>query len=143
MTKLKQVELDKKTLAITLQFEDRANLVIHEADVDTEAISGKQGGQNVNRNKNGVRLRYIIPDDYRCVAKKTRELVVKCARRRETERNKDEAFKALAEELRKYFYVKPQRKASKVSKTQKKKRLDNKKRKGQLKQSRKISSADL
>ncbi len=137
------VQLDKDKLLITVKLDDGGMLVIGKDDVDISSFSGGPGGQNVNRNMVGVRLIYRIPEDYLSAAKKTRELVTKSMSQRSHEQNMLQAFRQLADKVRRYFYVQPERKKTKTPKRAKEKRLSNKKMQSQKKQSRKKVFGDL
>jgi ribosome-associated protein len=127
------VEFDRDKLTITVHLEDGSTLVVGKDDVKMTAFSGGPGGQNVNKNMNGVRLTYHIPEERRSNAKKTRELVTKSIRQRKREQNVTQAFEQLADKIRRYFEVKPERKETKTPKKEKEKRLKDKKMQSQKK----------
>ena len=91
----------------------------------------------------GVRLMYHIPEDYRMLRSKTRELVTRSINERKKERNLTHAFEQLVHKVHRYFYVKPERKKTKIPKKSKKKRLTNKKMQSLKKQGRKKVKGDL
>ena len=137
------VQFDKDKLSITVKLDDGSTLVIRKNDIEMSAFSGGPGGQNVNRNMTGVRLIYRIPEERRSSARKTRELVSKSMNQRSKDQNITQAFRQLAEKIRRYFYVQPKRKKTKTPKRAKEKRLSSKKIQSQKKQSRKKVSGDL
>ena len=128
---------DRENQRITIQVVGKGELKITSEDVSVSYFSGGPGGQNVNRNINGVRLIYHIPYDYLNSFQKTRQLVTRSISQRSRERNLRQAFDQLAEKVKRYFYVPPERKKSKVPKRSKAKRLQSKKMRGKLKQDRK------
>ncbi len=130
-------EYDREKHQITVRQGDKDKLVITQGDVSVSYFSGGPGGQNVNRNISGVRLIYQIPEDKLNVFQKTRQLVSRSISQRSKERNMKQAFDQLAEKVRRYFYVQPDRKKTKVPKRSKRKRLQSKKMRGKLKQDRK------
>ena len=128
---------DRKNQRITVQVAGKGELKITLEEVSASYFSGGPGGQNVNRNINGVRLIYHIPYDYLNSFQKTRQLVTRSINQRSKERNLRQAFDQMAEKVKRYFYVPPERKKSKVPKRSKEKRLQSKKMRGKLKQDRK------
>ncbi len=131
---------DKMTITVHLASGD---LVIDKKDIDISYFSGGPGGQNVNRNMNGVRLIYRIPDTHRMNSLKTRQLIAKSINERSKERNLSDAFDQLVHRVRRYFYVQPDRKKTKVPKKAKKKRRRNKKMQSLKKQGRKKITNEL
>jgi len=130
------VTFDRNTLMITIRPEGGKELKITKDDVQISYFSGGPGGQNVNRNLNGVRLIYRIPEEYRMNALRTQELVTRVIGKRSMHHNMQTAFEQLAHKARRYFYVPPHRKKTKTPKRAKEKRLHDKKMKSLKKQSR-------
>ena len=127
------VEFDRENLTITVHLDDDKDIVISKSNIDISYFSGGPGGQNVNKNMNGVRLIYRIPDEYIRSAQKTRELVTKSMGQRRKEQNVTQAFEQLADKIRRYFYVQPERKKTKTPKSAKEKRIHGKKLRGRTK----------
>ncbi len=136
------VTFDRDSLTITAALPE-GKLEIKKDDVEISFFSGGPGGQNVNKNQNGVRLIYQIPDEYRRSAQKTRELVTRSIGQRSREQNLAQAFSQLTDKLRRYFYVQPERKKTRIPKKSKEKRLHDKKLQSQKKQSRQNAKAEL
>lgn len=128
---------DDENRLITVRPGDKPELKVTPEDVVISYFSGGPGGQNVNKNMNGVRMIYCIPDEYLNAFQKTRQLVTRSMAQRSREQNMRQAFDQLAEKLRNYFYVLPERKPTKIPKGSKEKRLQGKKTRGKLKQDRK------
>ena len=131
------VTFDRDRLTITIRLEGKKDLVLNKDNVDISYFSGGPGGQHANRNINGVRLIYRIPDDYRRIAQKTQQLVTRVIGKRSMHHNLQTAFEQLAHKVRQYFYVPPRRKKTKVPKRAKEKRLRGKKMKSMKKETRK------
>lgn len=131
------VTFDRDKLTITVRLEGKKDLVIDKNNVDISYFSGGPGGQHANRNLNGVRLIYQIPDDYRRMALKTQQLVTRVIGRRSMHHNLQTAFEQLSHKVRQYFYVPPVRKEAKIPKKAKEKRLKDKKIKSMKKDARK------
>ena len=130
------VHFDRDALRIIVRFPDKPTLVVGSDNLSVSYFSGGPGGQNVNKNMAGVRLLYRIPEGYLRATSEVRELIAKSIGERHRERNLTEAFQSLAEKLRRYFYVKPTRKKTKIPKRAKEKRLTGKKIQGLKKQAR-------
>jgi ribosome-associated protein len=130
-------EYDRETQRITVRQGGNGELTITPDDVSVSYFSGGPGGQNVNRNVNGVQMIYKIPENYLHTFQKTRQLVSRSIGQRSKAQNTRQAFDQLAEKIRHYFYIPPERKKTKVPKRSKKKRLQNKKMRGKVKQDRK------
>jgi len=122
---------------MTVRVSGKGELKIGLEDLSVSYFSGGPGGQNVNKNVNGVRLIYEIPEDYLNAFQKTRQLVTRSISQRSKEQNMKIAFDQLAEKVERYFYVPPNRKKTKVPKGSKEKRLQSKKMRGKLKHDRK------
>lgn len=112
-------------------------LLVSKDEVEISFFSGGPGGQNVNKNMNGVRLIYRIPESHLLPFRKTRELIARSMNQRSREQNMKDAFAILAEKLQRYFYVPPRREKTRVPKSSKKKRLNEKKSRASIKQDRK------
>jgi ribosome-associated protein len=130
------VEIDRENLKITVHLRGGKDLVIGKYDIEISYFSGGPGGQNVNKNMNGVRLIYRIPTGHLRGGQKTRELVTRSINQRKKEQNIAQAFEQLADKLRRYFYVQPQRKKTRTPKSAKEKRIHGKKMKGRIKELR-------
>jgi ribosome-associated protein len=130
------VEIDRENLKITVHLVEGKDLVIGKYDIEISYFSGGPGGQNVNKNMNGVRLIYRIPTEYIRGGQKTRELVTRSINQRKKEQNIAQAFEQLADKIRRYFYVQPQRKKTRTPKSAKEKRIHGKKMKGRIKELR-------
>lgn len=128
---------DREKKLVTIQTRINGELKVGLSDLSVSYFSGGPGGQNVNRNLNGVRLIYYIPEKYLHKFQKTRQLVTRSISQRNREQNLRQAFDQLAEKLKRYFYVAPKRTKTKVPRGSKKKRLQSKKIRGKLKQDRK------
>jgi ribosome-associated protein len=127
------VEIDRENLKIIVHLGGGKDLVIGKYDIETSYFSGGPGGQNVNKNMNGVRLIYRIPNEYVRGGQKTRELVTRSINQRKKEQNVTLAFEQLADKIRRYFYVQPQRKKTRTPRSAKEKRMYGKKMKGKIK----------
>jgi ribosome-associated protein len=137
------VEIDRENLKITVHLGGGKDLVIGKYDIETSYFSGGPGGQNVNKNMNGVRLIYRIPAEYVRGGQKTRELVTRSINQRKKEQNVTLAFEQLADKIRRYFYVQPQRKKTRTPKSAKEKRMHGKKLKGRKKELRRSPKDEL
>jgi ribosome-associated protein len=107
------------------------------------------GGQNVNKVSSAAHLRFDInssslPEFYKERLLQLRDqrisndgvIVIKAQRYRTQEQNREDALERLADLIRKAGTVFKARRATKPSKASKKKRLDSKTRRGQVKASR-------
>lgn len=133
---------NKEKLTITVHTH-RGELVIGKDDVEISFFSGGPGGQNVNKNQNGVRVIYKIPVEFLRPAQKTREIVTRCINQRKREQNIIVAFEQLAEKLGRYFYTPPARKRTRTPRSAKEKRLTSKKLLSQKKQGRQSLKHEL
>lgn len=136
------VEFDRNNLKITVHLEE-GDVVITKDDVDLSYFSGGPGGQNVNRNLNGVQLAYAIPEEHRRNATRTRQLITRSINQRSKDQNMKKAFEQLVKKMEHYFYVPPTRHKTKVPKKAKERRLRDKKIKGRKKQARKKTSDEI
>ncbi|NIV16922.1 MAG: aminoacyl-tRNA hydrolase [Woeseiaceae bacterium] len=114
------------------------------------------GGQNVNKVASAIHLRFDIsqsralPDDVkaRLLASGDRRvtsdgvLVIKSQEHRTQERNRVAAFERLREFIQSALHEQKPRKKTKVPRRAREQRLDEKRRRGRLKQSRKPVSED-
>jgi ribosome-associated protein len=110
--------------------------------------SSGPGGQNVNKVSSAVQLRFDIRNSISltetaraallALASVTRDgvLVITAQRFREQEKNRADARARLAEIVRRAAMPKKARRATKVPKASRQKRLENKKRRGDIKQGR-------
>ena len=130
-------KFDPEKQEIQIEVPGKNLLKINGEDLDISYFSGGPGGQNVNRNMNGVRLIYHIPEEYIQPFLKTRELVSRSINQRSKAQNMRDAFEGLAEKLKRYFYMPPERKQTRVPKKSKEKRLKDKKSRASIKDARK------
>jgi len=112
--------------------------------------SGGPGGQNVNKVATRVQLRFSIAESKvlgetrrarlteRLSSRLTREgeLLITSSRHRERERNIEDARERMAEVLREALQVQKKRRATKPTRGSKKRRLDTKRQRGQVKRDR-------
>ena len=125
------------------------HIVIPDAELEESFIrSSGPGGQNVNKVSSAVQLRFDVRASSSLTetvrqallqgGRLTREgvLIITAQRFREQERNRADARDRLADILRRAATPKPVRRPTKIPKASKRKRLDGKKHRAELKRGR-------
>jgi ribosome-associated protein len=129
----------------SLQISSRVSIPLVEIELAAVRASGP-GGQNVNKVSTAIHLRFDIgasslPDFYksRLLNLKDRRIsgdgviIIKAQRYRSQEKNRDDALERLRELIRGVAAVRKKRIATKPSRAAKKRRLDDKSRRGRQK----------
>lgn len=132
-----------------LKINDTLSIPLQEISISAIRSRGA-GGQNVNKVSTAIHIRFDVrastaisdEDRERLLKIKDRRLskdgviVIKSQRYRSQDKNRSDALERLAEMIRKALVVEKPRKATKPSKKSRQKRLDEKTRRGRLKESR-------
>ena len=131
-----------------LKISEKVTIPSREIDINAVRSQGA-GGQNVNKVSTAIHLRFDIkasslPDFYQEKLLKLREsriskdgvIVIKAQKFRTQEQNKEDALKRLKDLIKSVSILKKKRFVTKPTKGAKRKRLDSKTKRGQLKASR-------
>lgn len=132
-----------------LKINDTLSIPLQEISISAIRSRGA-GGQNVNKVSTAIHIRFDVrtataisdEDRERLLKMKDRRLskdgviVIKSQRYRSQDKNRSDALERLAEMIRAVLVVEKPRKATKPSKKSRQKRLDEKTRRGRLKESR-------
>ena len=132
-----------------LKINDTLSIPLQEISISAIRSRGA-GGQNVNKVSTAIHIRFNVrastaisdEDRERLLKIKDRRLskdgviVIKSQRYRSQDKNRSDALERLAEMIRTALVVEKPRKATKPSKKSRRKRLDEKTRRGRLKESR-------
>ncbi|MFS8181626.1 alternative ribosome rescue aminoacyl-tRNA hydrolase ArfB [Pseudovibrio denitrificans] len=130
---------------------------IEERDIKEDFIRASgPGGQNVNKVSSAVQLRFnldgntTLPDDLKSRLRKIAgsrltlkgEIVLTADRFRTQERNREDALERLLELIRKAAYVPKTRKATRPTLASKRRRVEGKKQRGNIKKLRSSKNYD-
>jgi ribosome-associated protein len=132
-----------------LKINEKLSIPIQEISISAIRSQGA-GGQNVNKVSTAIHIRFDVQastamsdeDRERLLRVKDRRLskdgviVIKSQRYRSQDKNRSDALERLAELIRKALVVEKPRKATKPSKKSRQRRLDEKTKRGRLKESR-------
>ncbi len=132
-----------------LKISDRVAIPSREIEINAVRSTGA-GGQNVNKVASAIHLRFDIkestlPDFYKDKLLQLNDsrisqegiVIIKAQQFRSQLQNREDALKRLAKLIKSVLIVKKRRMKTKATKGAKRRRLDNKAKRGQLKTSRK------